>query len=435
MRKFFVFISFSFLLLSSCQPDNSTNVLEGSSVFTINPRVENIIKTPKGVEITIPANAILADEKEISLNVKSFHTRFEMIQAGLSTLTTEDEILISDGMISITSPNHVDVAKNFFVKFPTPSYTSNMKLFFGRNKGGEIGWTLSKNLNPTENGKNIAEGKKLFDANCSACHRLSFDMTGPALGNITQYRDSAYLVNFTKSSSQLIASGDATANCISDIWAGVIMNSFPNLSTKEIMYIYQWIESESNNTSCTNDRLNFPVSCSQRNGFTFTYDSLGNLIDSTLNPPRSVGFSSSTDSDKLRKKIENSGEYELELSDFGWYNIDLFMSRTSDFIDNFSFQMEGEHQDSIQAVVIINSQNAIIPLHYYNGLFYMRYGQGKEQINFPKDLPLRVIAIGSSMDNKVQFGHIDIKSQSTGNDHKLKLETRDWTYAIELINE
>lgn len=56
------------------------------------------------------------------------------------------------------------------------------------------------------------DGKKLFKANCAACHSVgSNKVVGPGLAGINEKREKEWLHKWIKNSGELIASGDATA--------------------------------------------------------------------------------------------------------------------------------------------------------------------------------------------------------------------------------
>ncbi len=83
-------------------------------------------------------------------------------------------------------------------------------------------------------------GKKLFNANCAACHKLDAKMAGPALRNIEQRLadeqglDRAWITNWIHNSSAVIKSGDAYANKIYKENNNGIMTPFPQLSDQDI---------------------------------------------------------------------------------------------------------------------------------------------------------------------------------------------------------
>lgn len=85
-----------------------------------------------------------------------------------------------------------------------------------------------------------ANGKKLFKANCSACHKLDKKLIGPALGDVTQRRTEEWLLAWIKDNAALRASGDADAVAIFDEYNGSMMTAFPGLSDQDIFDILQY---------------------------------------------------------------------------------------------------------------------------------------------------------------------------------------------------
>ena len=85
-----------------------------------------------------------------------------------------------------------------------------------------------------------ANGKKLFKANCSACHKLDKKLIGPALGDVTQRRTEEWLLAWIKDNAALRASGDADAIAIFDEYNGSLMTAFPGLSDQDIYDILQY---------------------------------------------------------------------------------------------------------------------------------------------------------------------------------------------------
>lgn len=79
-----------------------------------------------------------------------------------------------------------------------------------------------------------AAGKELFNAQCAACHKLDAKMTGPALRNVTDRRDTKWLHSWIKDSQAMVKSGDAEAVKIFEEYNKSIMASFPQLSDADI---------------------------------------------------------------------------------------------------------------------------------------------------------------------------------------------------------
>lgn len=79
-----------------------------------------------------------------------------------------------------------------------------------------------------------ANGKKLFNANCAACHALDKKMTGPALRGVGERLERDWLVSWIHNSSAVIQSGDKYANQIFEEYNKTNMTPFPQLSEKDI---------------------------------------------------------------------------------------------------------------------------------------------------------------------------------------------------------
>ena len=77
-------------------------------------------------------------------------------------------------------------------------------------------------------------GKKLFNANCAACHKLKKKAVGPALKGVSAKYDKEWLYSWIKNSSAMIKAGDAQAVAIWEEYNRTAMNAFPQLSNQDI---------------------------------------------------------------------------------------------------------------------------------------------------------------------------------------------------------
>src|SRR6478609_3128608 len=91
----------------------------------------------------------------------------------------------------------------------------------------------------------VAEGEKLFTANCTACHALNEKVVGPALKDVHKRREMAWLTKWIKNSQALVKSGDATAVALYKENNEALMTSFENLSEAQIGSIVEYIKAES----------------------------------------------------------------------------------------------------------------------------------------------------------------------------------------------
>ena len=80
----------------------------------------------------------------------------------------------------------------------------------------------------------VQAGKKLFNANCAACHKLNKRAVGPALRGISSKYDREWLYSWIKNSTAMIKSGDAQAVAIYEEYNGSVMTSFQQFSNDDI---------------------------------------------------------------------------------------------------------------------------------------------------------------------------------------------------------
>ena len=80
----------------------------------------------------------------------------------------------------------------------------------------------------------VKEGKKLFNANCAACHKLKKRSIGPALKGVTEKYDREWLYSWIKNGSAMIKAGDPQAVAIYEEYNKSVMNNFPQFSTSDI---------------------------------------------------------------------------------------------------------------------------------------------------------------------------------------------------------
>lgn len=80
----------------------------------------------------------------------------------------------------------------------------------------------------------IAAGEKLFAANCTACHTIDKDMTGPALAGLESRRSKDWIHSFIRNNMDLLRKGDSAALKVYNEWNKTPMNSFPHLKEEEI---------------------------------------------------------------------------------------------------------------------------------------------------------------------------------------------------------
>ncbi len=80
----------------------------------------------------------------------------------------------------------------------------------------------------------VAEGKKLFKANCAACHKMEGKLVGPGLKGVTERREREWLHAWIKDNNAFRKSGDAIAKQVFEENNKMPMTAFPQLSESDI---------------------------------------------------------------------------------------------------------------------------------------------------------------------------------------------------------
>ncbi|PCI32828.1 MAG: cytochrome C [Flavobacteriaceae bacterium] len=87
----------------------------------------------------------------------------------------------------------------------------------------------------------VAAGKKVFNANCAACHKLDKKLVGPALGGIAEKREVEWLKAWIKDNNALVASGDKLAKDVANSNPAA-MTAFPQLSDTDLDNLLLYFE-------------------------------------------------------------------------------------------------------------------------------------------------------------------------------------------------
>ena len=92
----------------------------------------------------------------------------------------------------------------------------------------------AQEITSADNNAAVQAGKKLFNANCAACHKLNKRAVGPALKGVSEKYDREWLYSWIKNSTAMVKSGDPQAVAVYEEYNGSVMTSFPQLSNSDI---------------------------------------------------------------------------------------------------------------------------------------------------------------------------------------------------------
>jgi mono/diheme cytochrome c family protein len=88
----------------------------------------------------------------------------------------------------------------------------------------------------------VAEGEKLFNANCTSCHAINDKVVGPALKDVDKRHSEAWLLKWIKNSQAMVKSGDAEALKIYNEYNQSVMTAFPQFTDVQVKSILEYVK-------------------------------------------------------------------------------------------------------------------------------------------------------------------------------------------------
>lgn len=332
-----------------------------SSFYEIDIERDTTIVTSAGSIIKIPAGSVVAGNSKVKVEIKEAITIEDIVKAGLTT-TSDGRMLRSGGMIYVNVTDKNAVMKGQWdVKLPAETYEPGMTLFKGNvDNDGKINWKDVDSLKESDYEKKLAQGKQLFESNCSSCHDPFKDATGPALLYMKSRRDWGWLKAFTRNPSALIASGDPLANCVYNQWNKTAMTAFPNLTDSELEDLYDYLEVQSKSIAPNNvaDAKLCVDSClrykSALKGSTQLLEQKSDFLED--NGRQVIDQMATDESAPEGTKVEIINNraiyYQFTISSFGWYNIDQYVANNADAVQS-------------KLIVSVDGGNSEMPVNVY----------------------------------------------------------------------
>jgi cytochrome c2 len=89
-----------------------------------------------------------------------------------------------------------------------------------------------------------AAGKQLFMQNCTSCHHVTRNLTGPAIYGVrSRWKNKQLLYDFVRNPMAVIKK-DKYAKEVYEKWNKLQMNAFPQLKDAEIESIFDYVDAE-----------------------------------------------------------------------------------------------------------------------------------------------------------------------------------------------
>lgn len=303
-----------------------------SKYFEINIERDTTLVTEEGLKFVIPKGAIFASSKICRIEVKAALKLADILKAGLTT-TSDRKLLSSDGMFyfNVVDDEVAKIVKPIKVEIPIQNYSPNMALFKGVDNLGKLDWTQPTPLTPSLSSSRIANGQRIYMANCANCHKISSDYTGPGLSNSVNDADREYFYEWVRNplSNFYIGNSDSAkiknafrAACLKKKWRPILMSTFSSLSDSSIEDIRSYIKTQVNEAESNSiaDSISMCydscLSAFRNQVLSFNYFSQTANNNDTFN--NNVAFNSINNKDLVSK-------YQVSISSFGWYNLDYFL--------------------------------------------------------------------------------------------------------------
>ena len=94
------------------------------------------------------------------------------------------------------------------------------------------------------NSQDLKAGESLYKANCTSCHAIDRKVIGPALKDVIEAEDEAWMIKWIKNSQSLVKAGDPAAVKIFNEYNQSIMSSFPQFSDDDAKSIIAYVKAE-----------------------------------------------------------------------------------------------------------------------------------------------------------------------------------------------
>ncbi len=475
MKQIFVLI-FATLFMYSCTSDkpaaiagllNEKNL--ASQFFNVNTEADTTLLTKNGCIIKIPKGAVASSSSTVKLEIKEALSNTDIVLAGLSTMSGQQS-LSSGGMIyfNAASGYNIEIKKQIEVLVPTKNYNRDMQIFKGDTVNGKIDWRAPEALPQDSTTNKVDIGKALFMSNCSSCHKVYEDFTGPALYGITDRKNWDWVYGFTLHNSYLFKATDcaegegsflslATDSIQTDsIQAkyrgehkiqlsemekaclyhqcqrkkfGAEMTAF-NLSENDVKNIYAYVKSESDKRPELKDKFakNCCDSCvdyiqanlgllQQREKLKIDNGSFFTLDTEIPVPPAAIeNYELDTTtwqpSTKVSPTSVKATYYTINIKAVGWYNIDILMKEQTGSVQSELFvRLQGSYDIDVNINLIIPQYKVFVEGGKLNNGKQYGFDEIDGKIMLPQNSKAYIIAFAEKGD-KLIFAKREFNTQT-----------------------
>jgi cytochrome c2 len=457
MRKIFVLITVLLFVIFSCNElSKKQSSLLGvdkltAQLFKININKDTVLKTLNGAFFDIPKSSISSNDSLVQLEIKEAYSLEEIIKAGLTT-QSNGQPLSSGGMIYINAAGGqtIKITKAIKVAVPTKFFNNKMQLYKGQQTDSGINWTNPTALAENPLLKNIDEGELLFKNNCSSCHKVDVDFTGPALAHVIDRKGKDWVYHYshnfpsqtepmpgtikedesdndnytadssksTKVDEDYLQMNYLTSNldfyylaCLKEQFKTKGPN-FPSLKNAQLDAIYKYIKNETERLQVSYPNNNY-TSCLDSCEIYFTTvnkllakrkdlkkDSVQQKVKDFRPPAGNVPSIAPPvyPDNSVEHEDNKSLYYQFKIDVVGWYNIDALLNSFDEKMESeLRVRIVGTYKSSISVNLVVPIINTFLEGGKLSGK-EVEYGfftkDGK--IPLPKNAKAYIIAMGET---------------------------------------
>ncbi len=434
------------LLLASCNSLPSLPPLPAmlntsklpSQLLNINTERDTTLTLNGGTIITIPANALKAEDGIARLEVKEALTIEQILIAGLRTQSNGTP-LRSGGMIYIDAAKDtkVSILKPIQIQVPTTEIVDGMQLYKGEVEKNGINWVdpqpLDTAITPPApampatsdlTAGNAQKGKALFQQNCASCHNVHKKVTGPALNGTMQRwnNDTSAVYSFVHNSGAMIASGHKYAVKLFNEYGKQAMPGFPSFTYYDVKDILEYIQDPichgpvpSQPDSCQYycAILNMAYNTDNDDQFIKITESLADTANELLTGselPDTTDWTDTTDLTEIIPvmpdvlipnfvipKFNRSYYYNIEIDKLGWYNLDMALKTDSGMLPSeLSVNVQEKEEQSISVFLVIPSHKIMVEGGYLKDGKLYGFDDDDGATHLPQGVKAYIIAIGEN---------------------------------------
>ncbi len=400
-------------------------------VFKLPLHKDTILKTQGGIIINFKANTFDApDLQTVEISVQEIMNKADMLKSGFQTVDEKGHLLESAGMIRLITHPKLAINPKFpiEIRIPTLIANPNMKKYTTDVDENAAFWKLDTPLtNQSELKTSAQTGENLFIQNCSICHSLDRDLTGPALGclEIGEGRKNRnWLISFTKNSQKMIRAGDSLAVCAWNNYKPVVMSNFDSLSDLQINQIFNYINQESlNRNLCSTAPKKQDCNPASNRSSTFNESSMHYNSD-TIN----VNYYTDTE---CITYTTNVIYYTFSMTNYKWLNCDTRLFEGQPEVG--AFEVTAAIAD-LEMNLIFRNRNAVWNFWNYENqnanwkfwnskkLYRLLGKEEDETMQLPIGEPVTIFAFKKMKNGQIKFGSIDTQVQKQ---NKIRIELKN----------